>query len=218
MRDSYCDVNFDSSYISRLGTFRWQHNSGIVDCGLCIRLQGNPGKDPRTTCCNKDLTTLHWCGVGEGTDSGTIDPASLLLWLPTSLLLKLTLCVPHAWTARYKFSPDPTQVWNCARKMHLLLSENKPYSLNSTYNFCALKNLQFKFQGKNLNLNRDSNWNGNFDSIIGKSTRLVIWRSEVRIPVKDKIFLLKSVSLYHLFVQTNFCKMENTFLNNCMIY
>ena len=26
-----------------------------------------------------------------------------------------------------------------------LLSENKPYSLNSTYNFCALKKLQFRF-------------------------------------------------------------------------
>ena len=38
-----------------------------------------------------------------------------------------------------------------------LLSENKLYSLNSTYNFCALKNLQFRFQEKNLNLNRDSN-------------------------------------------------------------
>ena len=25
----------------------------------------------------------------------------------------------------------------------LLLSENKPYNLNSTYNFCALKNLQY---------------------------------------------------------------------------
>ena len=34
-----------------------------------------------------------------------------------------------------------------------LLSENKLYSLNSTYNFCALKNLQFRFQEKNLNLN-----------------------------------------------------------------
>ena len=30
------------------------------------------------------------------------------------------------------------------------------HSLNSTYNFCALKNLQFRFQEKNLNLNRDS--------------------------------------------------------------
>ena len=38
-----------------------------------------------------------------------------------------------------------------------LLSENKLYSLNSTYNFYALKNLQFRFQDKNLNLNRDSN-------------------------------------------------------------
>ena len=27
-----------------------------------------------------------------------------------------------------------------------LLSENKPYSLNSIYNFCALKNLQFNGQ------------------------------------------------------------------------
>ena len=30
-----------------------------------------------------------------------------------------------------------------------LLSENKPYSLNSTHNFSALKNLQFRFQEKN---------------------------------------------------------------------
>ena len=36
-----------------------------------------------------------------------------------------------------------------------LLSENKLYSLNSTCNFCALKNLQFKFQEKNLTLNLD---------------------------------------------------------------
>ena len=31
------------------------------------------------------------------------------------------------------------------------------HSLNSTYNFCALKNLQFRFQEKNLNLIRGSN-------------------------------------------------------------
>ena len=31
------------------------------------------------------------------------------------------------------------------------------HSLNSTYNVCALKNLQFRFQEKNLILNRDSN-------------------------------------------------------------
>ena len=37
------------------------------------------------------------------------------------------------------------------------LSENKLYSLNSTYNFCALKSLQFRFQEKNSNLNQDSN-------------------------------------------------------------
>ena len=37
-----------------------------------------------------------------------------------------------------------------------LLSENKLYSLNSIYNFCALNNLQFRFQEKNLNLNRSS--------------------------------------------------------------
>ena len=35
------------------------------------------------------------------------------------------------------------------------------------------------------------NWIGNVDSSIGKSTRLVIWRSEVRIPVQVWIFLLK---------------------------
>ena len=38
-----------------------------------------------------------------------------------------------------------------------LLSKNKLHSLNSTYNFWTLKNLQFRFQEKNLNLNRDSN-------------------------------------------------------------
>ena len=37
-----------------------------------------------------------------------------------------------------------------------LLSEKNFHSLNSTYNFCALKNLQFRFQEKNLNLNQDS--------------------------------------------------------------
>ena len=36
------------------------------------------------------------------------------------------------------------------------------------------------------------NWNGNLDSSIGKSARLVIWRSEVRIPVQVQIILLKS--------------------------
>ena len=71
----------------------------------------------------------------------------------------------------------------------LLLSENKPYSLNSTYNFCALKNLLFRFQEKNLNLNRDSNLRSRS---IGKSARLVIWRFEVRIPVEVRSFLLKS--------------------------
>ena len=66
-----------------------------------------------------------------------------------------------------------------------LLGENKLYSLNSTYNFCALKNLQFRFQEKILNLNREEHLNG-------KSARLVIWRSEVRIPVQIQNFLLKS--------------------------
>ena len=42
------------------------------------------------------------------------------------------------------------------RSFYQLLSENKLYSLNSTYNVCALKNLQFRFQEKNLNLNRES--------------------------------------------------------------
>ena len=44
------------------------------------------------------------------------------------------------------------------------------------------------FQEERLNMN----WNGNLDSSIGKSARLVIWRSEVRIPVQVQIFLLKS--------------------------
>ena len=34
--------------------------------------------------------------------------------------------------------------------LYQLLSENQHYSLNSTYNFCAFKNLQFRFQEKNL--------------------------------------------------------------------
>ena len=46
------------------------------------------------------------------------------------------------------------------------------------------------FQDEGLNIN----WNGNLDSSIGKSTRLVNWKSEVRIPVQDQIFLLKSKS------------------------
>ena len=36
------------------------------------------------------------------------------------------------------------------------------------------------------------NWNGKLDSSISKSARLVIWRSEVRIPVQVQILLLKS--------------------------
>ena len=35
-------------------------------------------------------------------------------------------------------------------------------------------------------------WNGNLNSSIGKSARLVIWISEDRIPVQVRIFLLKS--------------------------
>ena len=85
------------------------------------------------------------------------------------------------------------------------------HSLNTTYNFCALKNLQFRFQEKNSNLNRDSsesvwhlsfqeerlnmNWNGNLDNSIGKSAG--VWRSEVRIPVQVKIFLLKSKLIFN---------------------
>ena len=45
----------------------------------------------------------------------------------------------------------------CALDSNQSLSENKLYSLNSTYNLCALKNLQFRFQKKNSNLNRDLN-------------------------------------------------------------
>ena len=37
-------------------------------------------------------------------------------------------------------------IWNSNQ----LLSENKIYSLNSTYNFSALKNLQFRFQEKKI--------------------------------------------------------------------
>ena len=55
------------------------------------------------------------------------------------------------------------------------LSENRLYSLNSTYNFCALKNLQFIFQEKK------------FEPEPGFEER-----SEVRISVQVQIFLLKS--------------------------
>ena len=44
------------------------------------------------------------------------------------------------------------------------------------------------FQEERLNMN----WNGNLDSSVSKNTRLVIWRSEVRILVQVQIFLLKS--------------------------
>ena len=67
-------------------------------------------------------------------------------------------------------------------KDNQLLSENKLYSLNLTYNFCALKNLQFRFQEKNLNLKWDSN----------RGSPDLVWRSEVQIPVQVQICLLKS--------------------------
>ena len=44
------------------------------------------------------------------------------------------------------------------------------------------------FQEERLSIN----WNGNLDSSIGKSVRLVIWRSEIGIPVRIQVFLLKS--------------------------
>jgi hypothetical protein len=48
-------------------------------------------------------------------------------------------------------------LWNLENYKYTLysnqLSEKKLYSLISTYNLCALKNLQFKFQEKNLNVN-----------------------------------------------------------------
>jgi hypothetical protein len=48
------------------------------------------------------------------------------------------------------------RIWKL-KYINQLLSENKLYSLHSTYNFCAFKNLEFRFQEKNLNLNRNSN-------------------------------------------------------------
>ena len=51
------------------------------------------------------------------------------------------------------------------------------------------------FQEEYLNMN----WNGNLDSTIGKCARLVIWRSEVQIPVQVRIFLLKSKLLINIF-------------------
>ena len=47
------------------------------------------------------------------------------------------------------------KIGNMNKGPNQLLSENKLHSLNSTYNFCALENLQVRFQ--NSNLNRDSN-------------------------------------------------------------
>ena len=47
--------------------------------------------------------------------------------------------------------------------------------------------LYLSFQEEHLNVD----WSGNLDSSIGKSAMLVIWRSEVRIPVQVQIFLLK---------------------------
>ena len=70
-----------------------------------------------------------------------------------------------------------------------IIKWKQTFSLNATCNFCALKNLQLRFQEKNLNLNRHSNL-GSPDHYPG--AWLVIWRSEVRIPVQVQIFLLKS--------------------------
>ena len=87
-----------------------------------------------------------------------------------------------------------------------IIKWKKPYSLNLTYNFCALKNLQDKnlwtwtgirtsdLQITSLVFKEEClkrNWNRNLDSSIGKSARLVIWRPEVWIPVQVQIFLLK---------------------------
>ena len=41
-------------------------------------------------------------------------------------------------------------------------------------------------------------WNGNLDSWIGNCPRLVIWRSEVRMPVHVQAFLLKSKLLFYI--------------------
>ena len=56
-----------------------------------------------------------------------------------------------------KLDEDKGDRVSTLKYINQLLSENKLYSLNSTYTFCALKNLQFRFQETNLNLNRDSN-------------------------------------------------------------
>ena len=68
-----------------------------------------------------------------------------------------------------------------------LLGENKLYSLNSTYNLCALKNLQFRFQEKNLNLNRIRT----SDLQITSLALLPIEAIQVPIPVHVQTFLLK---------------------------
>ena len=46
-------------------------------------------------------------------------------------------------------------------------------------------------------------WGGNLDSSIGKSARLVIWRSEVRIPVQVQIFLLKILFVNYSYISFN---------------
>ena len=57
-------------------------------------------------------------------------------------------------------------------------------------NVCMLKVESvwyLSFQDEHLSVD----WSGNSDSSIGKSAKLETWRSEVRIPVQVKIFLLK---------------------------
>ena len=66
--------------------------------------------------------------------------------------------------------PENIVMWRYVSS-HQLLTENKLYSLNSTLNM---------------------SWIGNLDSSIGKSARIVIWISKVRIPLKVQLFLLKS--------------------------
>ena len=84
------------------------------------------------------------------------------------------------------------------------------YSLNLTYKFLALQNLQITFSRENfkrLHVESESvwcllfqeeylnmGWYGNLDSSMDKNARLDIWTSVVQIPDKVQIFLLKIYS------------------------
>ena len=74
--------------------------------------------------------------------------------------------------------------FHCLTCKHL-----KYYRLCGLWHYLpSFEHVHLPFQQERLNMN----WNGNFDSSVGKSARLVIWRSEVLILALVQIFLLKS--------------------------